>query len=306
MNKFCHGLTLAVIAIGCSGSPSPQISGQGGGGSAATGGVATGGTATNIGGKASGGTGASAGGSGGATGAIRLPTANAGFDYQLGGAYAPPAGVTVVGRDRNDTPASGLYNICYINGFQIQTDEESFWTTEHPDLILRDSSGNPVVDPNWNEMLLDTSTAVKRSALATVLGTWITKCATDGFNAVEFDNLDSYSRSNGLLSQANNIAMMALLSSTSHTNGLAVGQKNATELLGSASTMGTDFEVAEECNRYSECDSYKAVYGNLVFDIEYRTQDFQTGCSQHPELSIILRDIDLSPAGSTGYVYQGC
>jgi hypothetical protein len=70
--------------------------------------------------------------------------------------------------------------------------------------------------------------------------------------------------------------------------------------------MGTDFEVAEECSRYNECGSYQAVYGNLVFDIEYRTQDFQSGCSQHPELSIILRDIDLSPASAAGYVYQGC
>jgi len=100
--------------------------------------------------------------------------------------------------------------------------------------------------------------------------------------------------------------MMSLLSATSHANGLAAGQKNASELLSNVSTMGTDFEVAEECSRYSECSTYEAVYGPLVFDIEYRAQDYQTGCTQHAEISIILRDLDLSPAGTSSYVYQGC
>jgi hypothetical protein len=188
--ELCHRLLAAVVAVGCSGTPGPQVSGQGGASAAAGGAVAAGAT-TGIGGSATGGTAAGSGGSAGATSSIKLPTANAGFDYQLGGAYPPPAGVQVVGRDRNDPPAAGLYNICYVNGFQVQTNEESFWTTQHPDLILRDSSGNPVVDQNWNEMLLDTSTAAKRSALSTIIGAWVTKCAADGFDAVEFDNLDS-------------------------------------------------------------------------------------------------------------------
>jgi len=304
-------MALAAL-LGCSGNPGPQVSGQGGGIAVASGGgsgaagSSTGGTRSSLGGNATAGGSPGTGGNTGTNPAIKLPTANAGFDYQLGGAYAPPAGVQVVGRDRNSAPAPGLYNICYVNGFQIQTDEESFWTTQHPDLILRDSQGNPVVDTDWNEMLLDTSTAAKRSALATIIGGWITQCATDGFNAVEIDNLDSYSRSNGLLTQANAVAMMTLLSSIGHGCGLAVAQKNSTELLGDASAMGTDFAVAEECNRYSECEAYQAVYGNLVFVIEYRTQDFQLGCTNHPELSIILRDVNLVPLGSSGYVYQAC
>jgi hypothetical protein len=214
--------------------------------------------------------------------------------------------VKVVSRDRNSAPAVGLYNICYVNGFQIQPDEESFWTGQHPTLILRDSSGNPVMDAGWDEMLLDTSTASKRTELATIIGGWIAKCKTDGFNAVEIDNLDSYSRSTGLLTQANNIAFMALLSSAAHQNGLAIAQKNSSELLGSVSAMGTDFAVVEECNRYSECDTYKSAYGNLIFIIEYRSQDFQKGCSAYPELSIVLRDLNVTTPRSSSYVYQGC
>jgi len=290
----------------------------------ANGGAATGGTSTATGGKANGGTGgtssssskstggATMGGTSTATGGtssttkITLPTANASWDYEIGGIYTPPSGVKVVSRDRNSAPAAGLYNICYVNGFQIQPDEESFWTGQHPTLILRDSANKPVVDTAWNEMLLDTSTAAKRTELAAIVGGWITKCKTDGFNAVEIDNLDSYSRSSGLLTQANNIAFMAQLSAVAHQNGLAIAQKNSSELLGSVATMGTDFAVVEECNRYSECDTYTAAYGTLVFIIEYRLQDFQTGCTKYPQLSIVLRDLNVSTPSSSSYVYQGC
>ena len=78
-----------------------------------------------------------------------LPPVNAPIDYQLGGAYTPPAGVKIVSRDRTASPAAGLYNICYVNGFQIQPDEANEWMTQHADLILRDGSGNPVIDADW-------------------------------------------------------------------------------------------------------------------------------------------------------------
>jgi hypothetical protein len=303
---------VALLIAGCSsGGSTGDHPGQGG--THSTGGAGVGATAGDVGAGGAGGVagsgGAATGGAGSPTGgaaSVVLPAANAGFDYQIGGAYPPPAGVTVVSRDRADPPAPGLYNICYVNGFQTQPQEESFWLGQHPDLVLRDGNGDPVVDPDWGEDLLDTSTDVKRTALAAIVGGWISQCAADGFNAVEIDNLDSYSRSGGLLTQANNVAFMALLSATAHSNGLAVGQKNSVELLGSSSEMGTDFAVAEECNRYDECDAYRAVYGDLVFAIEYRLQDFQAGCANHPELSIVLRDLDVSTPSSSTYVYDGC
>ncbi len=48
------------------------------------------------------------------------PPVNAGFDYQLGGDYPPPTGVTVVTRDVTGSPAPGTYGICYVNAFQTQ------------------------------------------------------------------------------------------------------------------------------------------------------------------------------------------
>jgi hypothetical protein len=70
--------------------------------------------------------------------------------------------------------------------------------------------------------------------------------------------------------------------------------------------MGTDFAIAEECNRYDECGDYQAVYQDRVFVIEYREQDFVAGCSDFPELSIVLRDLNVSAPGASSYVYDGC
>jgi hypothetical protein len=244
--------------------------------------------------------------SGGMPPPMTLPPVNAGLDYQLGGAYPPPDGVEVVSRDRNDPPADGLYNICYVNGYQTQPDEEDWWLTEHPDLILRDDNGDPVIDPDWDEMLLDIRTPEQREALAEIVGGWITTCGADGYDAVEIDNLDTYSRSQGLLTQDQAVAYMSLLSEAAHASGLAIAQKNSTEIVERRDEMGTDFAVAEECNRWDECQDYIAGYGDAVLVIEYRPVDFDAGCAAYPELSIVLRDLDLVPAGSGGYVFDGC
>jgi hypothetical protein len=237
---------------------------------------------------------------------VVLPTANAPFDYQIGGAYTPPEKVEVVSRDRKDAPEPGLYNLCYVNGFQTQPDEKDFWLNDHPDLVLRYGNGDPVEDEDWGEFLLDTSTPQKRAALADIVGAWIEGCAEVGFDAVEIDNLDSYGRSTGLLTMEHNVAFMAELSARGHAAGLAMGQKNSTELLEFADEMGTQFAVAEECNRWNECGDYQEIYGDLVFVIEYLTEDFEAGCAKFPELSIVLRDLNVSTPSSRDYVFDGC
>ncbi|MBN1611045.1 MAG: endo alpha-1,4 polygalactosaminidase [Polyangiaceae bacterium] len=319
------GSTAQVSGAGA-GSATDTTGGNGTGGTDTTGGTGTGVTAsggtagagaTDTGGaNATGAAGAGAtdtGGAGtagtggaGAAPTVRLPPPDAQFDYQLGGAYDPPEGAQIVSRDRNDPPAPGLYNICYVNGFQTQPDEQDWWLTEHPELVLRDHAGDPVVDEDWGELLLDVSTADQREALAAIVGAWIAGCAADGFDAVELDNLDSYSRSDGLLEPDQAVAFMAALSEVAHEHGLAFAQKNSVELLGDAEAMGTDFAVAEECNRWDECAEYQTVYGNRVFVIEYRDPDFTVGCDAFPELSIIRRDLDLTTPASSSYVYDAC
>lgn len=235
-----------------------------------------------------------------------LPPLDARLDYQLGGAYPPAGGVVIVVRDRGATPAPGVYNICYVNGFQVQPDEASAWTAQHPDLILRAGDGQPVVDTAWNEMLIDVGTAAKRAAVAAIVGAWITGCRASGFDAVEIDNLDSYTRSGGRLTAEDAVAMMAMFSDAAHGASLSIAQKNASELVARRAELGTDFAIAEECNRYHECDTYRDGYGNHVLVIEYRREDFAAGCAAYPGLSIVLRDRGLVTPRSSGYVYDSC
>lgn len=238
--------------------------------------------------------------------AFVLPPVNAAVDYQLGGPYTPAAGVRIVSRDRTAPIAAGRYNICYVNGFQIQPGEEPWWEANHPSLILRNASGDPVIDEDWNEMLIDVGTAAKRTAVAAIVDEWIEGCAAAGFDAIEIDNLDSFSRSGGRLDEADNVAAMRLFADAAHARGLAAAQKNSSELVGRKAEMGTDFVVSEECNHYDECGDYMAAYGNHVIVIEYLRADFTRGCSKYPGLSIVLRDRDVRPRGTAGYVFDGC
>ncbi len=234
------------------------------------------------------------------------PPVDTGLDYQLGGGYPLPAGVGIVARDRSDTPAAGAYNICYVNGFQVQPGEQAFWESEHPGLLLRDAQGDLVIDDDWNEAILDTRGSTRRAELATVVGTWIAGCADAGFDAIEIDNLDTYTRSQGLLNEDDAVATLRAFADAAHARDLAIAQKNASELVGRRDEMATDFVVAEECNRYDECDAYTDAYGFGVLVIEYRRQDFTRGCQAYPDLSIVLRDRDLVPEGASGYIFDDC
>ncbi|ROV67306.1 endo alpha-1,4 polygalactosaminidase [Streptomyces globisporus] len=235
------------------------------------------------------------------------PTANAVFDYQIGGPYTPPAGVEAVSRDRGARPADGLYNVCYVNAFQTQPDALDRWEEDDPDLLLRNADGGLIEDEDWGEALLDTSTGDKRTRLAKIVGEWIDGCAESGFQAVEPDNLDSYERSDGLLTRADNAAFAKLLADRAHAAGLAIGQKNTTDLLGQRREIGFDFAVAEECGRYDECADYAAAYEDKVFVVEYTADDFKEACSSvGATVSVVRRDLDVVPAGRPGYVFRAC
>ncbi|WP_104165894.1 endo alpha-1,4 polygalactosaminidase [Cryobacterium sp. N22] len=237
------------------------------------------------------------------------PPVGGGLDYQLGGAYDPPTGVDVVVRDSTDEPAAGVYSVCYLNGFQTQPADSERMLADSPELILT-AGGGPVRDENWSdELLFDTGSAGKRTALAALLLPQVTACAAAGFDAVELDNLDSYTRSAGLLTAEDNVAFARILVTGAHGEGLAIGQKNAADLAGPLSEL-FDFAVAEECDRWQECGLYRAAYGDRVLAIEYADdlrEDFAAACAVpgRPR-SMILRDRDLTVAGAVGYVYERC
>jgi len=235
---------------------------------------------------------------------VTPPPTHAAFDYQIGGAYTPPRGVKVVTRDHTASPAAGLYNICYVNAFQAQPGAENDWDA---DLLLRDSAGKVVYDEDWGEALLDVSTNAKRQRIAGTIGAQIDGCQSKGFQAVEPDNYDSYTRSGNRLTANNAQAFIKLLSARAHADGLAIGQKNTSELAGNRKANGLDFAVAEECGQYDECGDYTSAFGSNVIVIEYTDAGRSKACrGWGGTLSIVQRDVDVSPAGAGGYVRKTC
>ncbi len=240
--------------------------------------------------------------------AVALPPEGARPDYQLGGSYDPAPGVGVVARDRTAEPADGLYSICYVNGFQTQPGELDEWPE---DALLR-SGGEPVIDPGWpDEVLLDTSSAQTRGLILETVTPWIDGCAAAGFDAVEFDNLDTYTRSDGALEFEDNLALARDLVAVAHAAGLAAGQKNAVEDADALRTeAGFDFAIVEECAAFAECGEISRVYGGAVIDIEYTDQlprSFADVCAD-PEtpVSTVLRDRDLVARGDPSYAFETC
>lgn len=239
----------------------------------------------------------------------RLPPVTGSFDYQLGEAY-DTAGLTVVARDSTATPMPGAYDICYVNGFQTQPGDGPRWLRDHPSALLRDG-GQPVTDPDWpDEYILDPSTAPQRASILAVLGPVLSHCADEGFDAVEVDNLDTFTRFAGV-DRAGALELARTYARIAHERGLAIGQKNAAESTEVGHReVGFDFAVAEECAAYDECDRYRAVYGDHVLQIEY-TDDlpapFHEVCASPDRAPLtILRDRDLVAPGGAGYAYEQC
>ena len=95
--------------------------------------------------------------------------------------------------------ADPAYSICYVNAFQTQAnepgtdrpDERSNW----PRKLILSKLGD---DPNWGgEYLVDVRSGKKRKRAARWVQQMIDGCAEKGFDAVEYDNLDSWTRFDG-------------------------------------------------------------------------------------------------------------
>ena len=244
-------------------------------------------------------------------GAVTPLPPNGVFDYQLGGAYPPPPGTQIVTRDRTESPLRGVYSICYVNAFQTQPSELRWWRAHHRSLLLR-RHGREVQDPGWpGEVLLDTSSARRRAGILKVVGRWIDGCARKGFQAVEPDNLDTWTRSKGRLTSSDNFVLARRLIARAHKAGLAIGQKNAAEKAQSGRRLGFDFAVAESCQVYDECNAYTDAYGAEVLEVEYADEggesNFAAACqARGASISINYRDHDLLTAVDPGYVDRAC
>ncbi len=237
-----------------------------------------------------------------ATADVTPPPADTDWDYQLGGDRPVPERVGIVVRDRTSDPLAGKYNVCYVNGFQTQPDAKRFWR-KHWRLVLK-KDGRPVVDGAWGEWLLDISTPVRRKALGRIIGRWTAGCAEDGYDAVEFDNLDSFTRSAGLLTRKDARRFASRLVRRAHAEGLAAAQKNRAGWDGTV--VGYDFAIAEQCAQWRECGDYVDVYGSSVLAVEYRKRPFRRACRRwSDQLAVVRRDLALASDGVRRWCRRG-
>jgi hypothetical protein len=249
---------------------------------------------------------------------LPLPV-NAGFDYQIGGDYPLPPGASVVSRDwfSGQAAPDPAYSVCYVNAFQSQAnepgvdrpDERANW----PRRLVLTALGD---DPHWGgEYLVDIRDSTRRRRAARWVGQMIEACARKGYEAVEFDNLDSWRRFDGTplagrvpFGRRDALAYAKRLVGRAHAHGLAAAQKNTADVTRRQSRrVGFDFAIVEECARYDECDRYRRVYGRRVIAIEYRRRDFRKACrDQGRDISVVLRDRLVSTPAAPRYVHDSC
>jgi hypothetical protein len=99
------------------------------------------------------------------------------------------------------------------------------------------------------------------------------------FDAIEFDNVESYTNKNGFnTTAAQQLAFNESIANLAHANGFTVGLKND---LGQAGDLQPyfDFAMNEQCFQYSECgtpapglQAWPSTYGKAVFNVEYKTK----------------------------------
>lgn len=239
--------------------------------------------------------------------AVRLPTPNVGFDYQIGGAFAPAPSVGIVSRDRKASPSSAPYDVCYVNAFQTEAtpgdpDHEDNW----PPGVVWDERE----DPDWpGEHPIDIGTNANRRTAAEFVNSRLEHCAQQGFDAVELDNLDTFTRyPDAPFDEQDAIAYARLLVEFAIESGLAVGQKNTPELLDVARTeIGFGFAIVEECGAYDECQPYVDTYEGRVYDVEYTAEGLAAACEAIGDVgTVIQRDRDLVTPDDPGYVFATC
>lgn len=167
----------------------------------------------------------------------------------------------------------GIKVICY---FSAGTWED--WRPdagEYPEEIIGDA---------WDEWDGERFVDIQRiDLLAPILEARMDMCAEKGFDAIDPDNIDSYSADTGFpLTEQDQLAFNTWIAGAAHERGLAVGQKNVPELTAELESS-FDFAVSEDCFDDSWCaelDPYIAA-GKPVFAIEYtdRHVEFDEMCS---------------------------
>ena len=196
------------------------------------------------------------------------------FHWQLQGDIELAGDIRVVGSDLFETSAdqvrqwrdAGVFPICYINVGAVED-----WRDDR-DRFPSDVIGNAYwgwPGENW----LDVS---RFERFADVMRDRFDLCREKGFLAVEPDNIDAYeaddsSKETGFdLTRADQLRYITWLIDQAHERGLAIGQKNASELVPEL-VEKMDFALLESAYRLGFMGEFTPYHGlgKPVFAVEY-------------------------------------
>lgn len=154
--------------------------------------------------------------------------------------------------------------VCYISAGTYEDWRPD--TNAFPDSVV----GNPLGD--WpGEQWLDIS---KLKILGPIMENRIGLAAEKGCDAVDTDNVDSYTQDTGFsITPKEQIVYNKFLAKTAHGRDLAIGLKNDVDQIDEL-VDSFDFAVNEECFYYNECEKLDPFIGNgkAVFNIEYELE----------------------------------
>jgi hypothetical protein len=178
--------------------------------------------------------------------------------------------------------AQGRKVICYIS---VASRED--WrpdADQYPaEVIGRDYAGWP--GENW----LDIRQIDK---LAPILRARLDLCAAKGFDGMEPDNVEVLGNDTGFpITYADQLAFAIWLANEAHARGLAIGLKNAPDMVADALPY-FDFALTEDCFYYAWCNQMLPFIqaGKPVFAVEYTDMgvDFGAACAEANSLEMTM------------------
>ncbi len=168
--------------------------------------------------------------------------------------------------------ANGIRAICYI-------DAGTYEPGRSDDSLFPAGLKGSAVSGWPGELWLDVRPAGPNySALKSIMVARAQMCQTKGFDAIEWDNVDSYENSPGFATTASDqITYNTFLATTAHTLGLSAGLKNDVDQVATLQPS-FDFSIDEECFKYSECSTETPFINDnkAVFETEYSDDGMTT------------------------------
>jgi hypothetical protein len=190
------------------------------------------------------------------------------WQYQLQGATDTSVAAQVFDIDGFDTSASTVsllhaqtkHVICYMDA--------GTWENWRPDAGLFPSTIKGRSNGWPGEKWLDIR---QTSVLIPLMTARAQVCASKGFDAIEWDNVDgAFNRTGFPITAAQQATYNKVLAQIAHTVGLSAILKNDVDQV---SLLAPSFDAAinEECYLYNECGVYSAFTGagKAVFHVEY-------------------------------------